>query len=162
MRKWFITSIVCLTAMLIFPSAGEAWLLDLKISCQDDSQRLVLGATSATTDGYDIGADTEAALLGSLKAYFDHPEWNRTSSYYWTDIRDISFPKEWVFYVVSSYVNYQITLKWDISDVPATLSLSLTDDFSGAVIDMRAQPSYFYTNPGTDVRTFRVNMSGSM
>lgn len=156
-RRFFI---MCLIAILISPSLGEAaqkWLVELRVSHGDDSQRLILGGSDLTTDDYDIAADTEATLAGYLMAYFDHSEWGRGVRYYWTDIRGLRLPQEWNLFVASSYLNKPLTFNWDVTGVPATLNLTLVDEAAGKTVDMRTVSSYVYTNTSTAVRMFTVN-----
>ena len=141
-------------------SASAKWETSIKIYYGDDSNTLYLGADNTATDGFENRWETRALLGGYIQAYFYHPEWGLDTPYYWRDIRDTLLPKEWTFYVASSYTNRQITLSWNISNVPATVNLSLVDEFTGTAVDMRSQPSYVYTLTSTATRAFRVDATG--
>ena len=155
-----MTVIICFSTGLVERTvAGPVWKVDITASYGDDSNRLILGAATDATDGFENAYEGRAILAGRLMAYFYHPEWNVDTPYFWSDIRAIDLPEEWVFYVTSDYTNKDIVLSWNI-DVPDTVQLYLIDESSGTTIDMRASSSYTYRNTSQDARIFRVQVSG--
>lgn len=163
MKKLFTYIAVFTSLLLMHPAFGYSavkWLADIRVTYGDDSNRLLLGADNRATDGFDNGFEIRAILGGYVQAYFEHPEWNKETSYFWSDIRYINLPKEWVFYAASYYVNSQMRLSWELTDVPPTVDVFLTDDATGSTIDMKLKSSYIYTNTASVARVFRVNATG--
>ena len=163
MKRLIFLLVSAALIIVLHPASSFAiaqWEGGIKIYYGDDSQTLAFGADPTATDGFENRWETMALLGGYIQAYFYHPEWGLDTPYYWRDIRDTLLPKEWTFYVASSYTNRQITLSWNISNVPATVNLSLVDEFTGTAVDMRSQPSYVYTLTSTATRAFRVDATG--
>jgi len=163
MKKLILLLVSAALIIALHPAGSFAvaqWEGGIKIYYGDDSQILAFGADPTATDGFENRWETMALLGGYIQAYFYHPEWGLNTPYYWRDIRNLLLPKEWAFYVASSYTDRQITLSWNISNIPATVNLSLVDEFTGTPINMRSQPSYVYTNTSTAVRAFRVDATG--
>lgn len=141
--------------------AGVLWKADMNISVGDDSNRLILGQAQDATDGFENIYESRVLFGGNLASYFHYPEWGQETPYFWTDIKDSTLPKEWVFYVYSQYVGKDITIKWTLN-APATLKVYLTDNALGTVVDMAESSSYSYTNTSTSARKFIVHASGEI
>jgi len=157
-----IVTAAALTALAAAPARAElAWSADMQLSVLDDSSRLILGAATDATDGFENAYETRAIIAGYLSAYFYHPEWGVDTPYFWTDIRSASLPNEWVFYVACSYTNRNVSVRWTL-DVPEGLELYFTDDATGEVVVMTGTDSYQYLNTSTAVRTFRVKAMGEL
>lgn len=139
--------------------AGPLWTVNVIASAGDDSNRLILGAAPDATDGFENRYEGRAVLAGGLMAYFHHPEWGLDTSYFWSDIKDSTLPKDWVFYVSSQYAGSDITIRWKV-DASAPAKLLFVDDTFGTTIDMKAQGSYTYLNSSIAPRKFTIYVSG--
>jgi len=141
--------------------AGPLWKADITVSAMTDSNRLILGQAGDATDGFENSYEGRALLSGNLMAYFYYPEWGMDTAYFWSDIKDATLPKEWVFYIGSQYTDKDITLKWNLK-APETLKVYIVDDTPGTVVDMRENSSYIYRNTSTAARKFTVHASGEL
>lgn len=141
--------------------AGPLWKADITVSAMTDSNRLILGQAGDATDGFENSYEGRALLSGNLMAYFYHPEWGVDTAYFWSDIKDATLPKEWVFYINSQYADKDITLKWNLK-APDTLKVYIVDDTLGTVVNMRENSSYIYRNTSTAARKFTVHASVEM
>lgn len=161
---------LCLTAMasiilvciFTLPAhSATAWTAKITVEYRDDSNKVILGAATDATDGFENGYESRAIISGYLMTYFLHPEFGIDTNYFWTDIRDTTLPKEWIWYVQSRYRNRDHTMTWEI-DAPDTLELYLMDTVTGEVIDMRAESSYTYKNISMARREFVVEAAGTV
>src|SRR3990167_7529990 len=141
---------------------GAAWETTITILYGNDNARLTIGGDMTATDDFENRWETRAMLGGSLNAYFYHPEWGLETPYFWSDIKDLNLPKEWTFYAASNYINQQISMHWDMADVPDAVQLYLIDSAADITIDMRAQSSYTYNNATSAMRTFTVIAEGEI
>ena len=162
-----IMSIVLILLLIAAPASakgryGANWETTITIIYGLDNVRLTIGGDKTATEEFENRWETRAILAGSLNGYFYHPEWGLETAYFWSDIKDLTFPKEWTFYLASGYVNQQISMNWGLADVPDTIELYLTDTTAGVAIDMRAQTSYTYLNTSSAVRTFMVTADGNI
>lgn len=141
---------------------GSTWETTILISYGNDTSLLTLGGDKTATDGFENRWETRALLAGNIKAYFYHPEWGKETPYFWSDIRDLSLPKEWVLYISSTLANQELVIRWDISSVPQEItSLYLVDETTSAIIDMKMQAAYTYINTSSSPRVFTVKVNGS-
>lgn len=141
---------------------GSTWETTISVSYGNDTSLLTLGGDKTATDGFENRWETRALLAGNIKAYFYHPEWGKETPYFWSDIRDLSLPKEWVFYISSTLANQELVMRWDISSVPQEItSLYLVDEVTAAIIDMKTQVAYTYINTSSSLRAFTVKVNGS-
>ncbi|HBR16139.1 MAG: hypothetical protein A3G39_07780 [Deltaproteobacteria bacterium RIFCSPLOWO2_12_FULL_43_16] len=141
---------------------GSTWETTISVSYGNDTSLLTLGGDKTATDGFENRWETRALLAGNIKAYFYHPEWGKETPYFWSEIKDLSLPKEWVFYISSTLTNQELMMRWDISSVPQEItSLYLVDEAAAAVIDMKTQAAYAYINTSSSPKTFTVKVNGS-
>ncbi|MHC4278335.1 MAG: Ig-like domain-containing protein [Planctomycetota bacterium] len=139
---------------------GSTWEATVSVRYGEDMTHLTIGGDTTGTAGYENLWEMRAELGGDLQAYFNHPEWGRATPYFWSDIRGLSLPDEWNFYVSYIYTDRTVDLYWDLSDAPDTIELTLVDEYNGTTVDMRTRSSYVYTNESTAARSFRVMVSG--
>lgn len=161
---------ILLTAAIIIMTAfpaiaksryGSTWETTISISYGNDTAFLTLGADKTATDSFENKWETRALLSGYIQAYFSHPEWGMETSYFWSDIKDLQLPKEWVFYVYSTLSNADLEMRWDsYFNVPDTVELYLIDETDGTTIDMKSQSTYNYTNISASPKTFRIKAAG--
>jgi hypothetical protein len=153
-------SVVCIFNFL--PSdayASAEWEVTLRVEAGTGYNRLILGADSTATDGYDPIWEVYALLGGEIEAYFPHTEWNMVHQVFWRDIRAKAPGKttEWLFDVELSLNNSDFTIKWDLSKLPDKYTIFLIDDTTAQQIDMRLSNSYSFVYT-TGVRPFRVTV----
>jgi hypothetical protein len=144
--------------------ASAEWEVTLRVEAGGGYNKLVLGADTTATEGYDSLWEVYAMLGGKIEAYFPHSEWGFVQQAFSRDIRAkaAGTTTEWLFEVNSpdddsgnpSLSNYEFTIKWDLSRIPEDYTIFLIDNTTAQQTDMRLNPSYsfFYT----DSRTFRV------
>jgi hypothetical protein len=148
----------------LFPhraSAAPDWQAEIIIQSGDASNRLVLGADSTATDGYDVIWDTYALMGGNIQAYFPHPEWGIAHQEFQRDIRAHSSgsDKEWSMTVSSTLISANFTITWNLASIPQDYSIVLIDDSNGQQTDMRSVSSYNFLY--TDIHPFRVIVNES-
>jgi hypothetical protein len=146
--------------ILVFtPVSADAqpdWEVNLKVTAGSAYNNLTLGADSTASDGFDNLWDTYAYLGGQLRAYFPHSEWNMAQDIFWRDIRanQPSTTKTWTMEVDSDLSGSTHTIEWDLSKIPASFVVTLTNNQTSEQIDMRSASSYSFTYSG--VRTFTI------
>ena len=152
-----------LVSVILLPgreaNSAYLWKADVIASAMNDSNKLILGQAENATDGFESSYDVRATLSGNFQAYFYHPEWGMDTAYFWNDVRDAALPKEWVFYVNSSYINKETVIRWNFKNVPASLRLYLVDSDLNMVVDMKENNSYSYLNTSASTREFIVRVS---
>lgn len=163
-RIRFAVAALAATAVLACAPAQEVkaapvWTAKVKVFNASDANELVIGAASDASDGFDNGYEVRAILSSRLAAYFLYPEWGLETGYFWTDIKDTGFPKEWKFYVVSS-VSEQIDMVWG-QNVPENIQLTMLDEAASSVIDMKTAGSYRFTGTASSPRSFKVTASSA-
>ncbi|MHC4278427.1 MAG: hypothetical protein ACYSTI_14085, partial [Planctomycetota bacterium] len=113
---------------------GATWEATVSVRYGEDITHLTIGGDTTGTDGYENRWEMKAQLGGDLQAYFNHPEWGRNTPYFWSDIRGLSLPDDWNFYVSYQYTNRTVDLYWDLSDAPDTIELTLVDEYNGTTV----------------------------
>lgn len=168
LKSFLLSTLLVESALYSHAFAAPEWTAKIAATYGLDSNQIILGTAIDATDGFENGYESRAIMAGSLITFFYQPDWAASTpdaaEYFWTDIRATDLPKEWTFYISSSYTNKTINLNWEIT-APDTLLLTLYDDDStygtGTSIDMKGQTSYSYTNTSAAGRAFRVIASGS-
>lgn len=122
------------------------------------SNRLVMGADTTATDGYDNKFDTIALLNGPLQAFFAHPEYEAGYQKLWRDFRNNSLPKEWEIEVVSSNANNTVNITWEIS-AQKNILLNLIDKDTNQEISLNSETEYSYSNVTS--KKFLLRASGN-
>ena len=167
---------------LIGPLTGgvafsAAWEIPLMVTDGERIDQLVTGVAAEATDGYDARYDfphAPAPPSPYLVAYFHHPEWGVAQPpWYREDIRkekDLlaagAKPEMWVansnLIVSSSLLNRDLTISWNVREVPAGYRVLLHDPTAGLTIDCRQQGSYTFNNGQSSSRGFELRVSGSV
>lgn len=135
--------------------ADDGWQIDIRVSVLNAENRLSIGQRPDAQDGIDGRYDVPALLSGDIMAYIE-----LNGREYWRDIKsdcEISpCNKQWDIFVESELEGKTINLKWNPSDLPHGINITLTDTVTGTIIDMKKQSSYAYENTGK--RQFRVEV----
>ncbi len=136
--------------------AHESWQTDIKVSVLDAQNRFSLGQKIDATDGWNARYDVPALLFGDIMAYLVEPAGRK----YWRKFRGScdGHPciKTWDAVVESDLEGQIIKMEWNPSSFPAEMAISLIDESTGNVINMKTQTEYTYNNIGT--RKFRVEV----
>lgn len=151
-----LMAMILLFGMLSIAEAAPQWQATVWVASGGGNLRLVLGGDDTATDGFDNVWDSYAMLGGQLRPYFYRPDWHPVFKNYWRDIRAKApgNTTEWPFVIESDMYNKDVTLTWDLSLAPKNYTLSIIDETTGRVIDMRSSPSYKFLY--TAARNFRV------
>lgn len=176
MKKIFTTffAVFILAAMVDAPKAVGAnagvydWKATIWMSDGTEKSRLDIGASDKATDGYDPIFEKDAYTAGYVRPYFYHPEWNRSSisgatDYYWSDVRSSALPQTFEFKLEAYRTSVDVELTWDLkkmnSTVCAAKTLLLTDNSTGASVNLGESISYSYFSSTTAPRSFTVTVS---
>ncbi len=161
--KYLILSVLLLTLVILPHKAASApdWQVEINVSSGSSYNRLVLGADSTATNGYDAIWDTYALMGGDLEAYFPHPEWGLMHQDFHRDIRAhaVGTTIEWPMTVNSTLINAGFIISWDLSALPAGYPITLTDESTGQQTDMRSASSYNFTY--TAMHSFSIDITES-
>lgn len=149
-------------AMFLIPTAAHAyvWKTQIWINAGSDVASITVGADLNASNSFDRSFDAPVRFVQGQKlmAYFDHADWAAWRQYFLVDIRDHGLPKEWTFYVQTTYGS--LLMGWDSLDVPDTMSLELVDVFTGQTTDMMALSDYSFTSSSSAPREFKIIASG--
>ena len=155
------TKITLMAAILWFSlyapvSAQESWQTDIKVSVLDAQNRLSIGQKIEASDGWNARFDVPALLSGDIMAYLEEPAGRK----YWRKFRGSCDGrpciKTWDAIVESELKDQVIKMEWNPSSFPMEMAISLIDESTGNVINMKTQTEYTYNNIGT--RKFRVEV----
>ncbi len=155
------TKITLMAAILWFSlyapvSAQEGWQTDIKVSVLDAQNRLSIGQKIEASDGWNARFDVPALLFGDIMAYLEEPAGRK----YWRKFRGSCDGrpciKTWDAIVESELKDQVIKMEWNPSSFPVGMAISLIDESTGKVINMKTQTEYTYNNIGT--RKFRVEV----
>ena len=154
--------IIALTFMAL-PSIGSGavlWHSQLWVNSGNDAASLKFGADLNASDGLDNSYDVPVRFAQGQKlmVYFDHADWAASKRYFMMDIKDHGLPKEWTFYVQTTYGS--LFMSWDSLEVPNTMSLELIDVLTGQSTDMMALSDYSFTSSSSSPREFKIIASG--
>ena len=149
------------------------WEVPLKVNDGTATNKLSIGASDKATDGYDaiyevdeyLGNEPQSRLL---RTYFYHPEWGKSVTNYWSDIRSENLPQTWNLTVQAYRTNRNVTLNWNLAhlenDGCSTIDLTLVDTQGGNSVDMTGggANSYEYYNGSTAPHHFTITASGGV
>lgn len=154
-------SLYLLIMLCIIPAAAVAadWEIAIKVQSGASYNKIVIGADSTATDGFDAIWDTYALMGGKVKAYLPHPEWGLHHKEFHRDIRahNSTTPIEWPLTVTSSLSNSVFIISWNLAGVPQDYPAVFTDQSTGQQTDMRSAGSYSFTY--NEARSFTVRVT---
>ncbi|MBI5140592.1 MAG: hypothetical protein HZA20_00165 [Nitrospirae bacterium] len=118
--------------------AVAGWEMRLNIAQGSAGINVYLGQRADATDGIDGYYDVPAFTSEGFDAHLSLEDGR-----YWRDIRQYrqGSAKTWLI-VVQPSDSDAISIKWKTADIPANLTLILSDPDSGTVIDMKHSTSY--------------------
>ena len=160
-------SVLVIAACILYlaPASSSAapvsrWFVKLQVSYLADSNTVVLGAATDATEAYEAAYAATATKSRYLSAYINRPDWKMDTDFFRTDVKGVSLPKTWTFYVESRFTK-DLTLTWDLSLVPATVTLTLVDTVAGTNTPMTEGGIYVYKNGSVSPREFHVVADGT-
>lgn len=153
---------LAIIAMFLVSTDADAfvWKTQIWVNAGSDVASVTVGADLNASNGFDRSFDAPVRFRQGQKlaAYFDHAAWAAWRQYFLVDIRDHGLPKEWSFYVQTTYGS--LLMGWDTMDVPNTMSLELVDVLTGQSTDMMALSDYSFTSSSSTPREFKIIASG--
>ncbi|MBI2298644.1 MAG: hypothetical protein HYU66_06780 [Armatimonadetes bacterium] len=136
---------------------ADGWHLQLQAqTAAGATDHAELGASSATTSGYDKRWDVAAppVLPGGIEVRIPHRDYGVESGRYARDYRGLRQSSAWDVEV--SGPAGEVTLAWpDLRGVPAAVDLTLTDQASGVSRNLRTTAAYRFEHSG-GTRPLRV------
>ena len=131
-----------LLSVILTGAAAQEWSVPVNYQSGTATIDLAFGVNASATDGFDANIDVPSPPLppGATKyAYFsiDDPIFPMLFEDYRPIINQSNPLETWELVVAS---DEEITLTWDASEVPASISLEM--NVSGDIVDMEDQTSY--------------------
>jgi len=134
------------------PSAEGGWVLRLSASVRGlrDSFNFI-GTASRAVDGYDLNDVPKPPVMSPFVSLGIHNEsWGRRAGLYAQDLRAPGGQKAWSVLVNTDQPDSTVTVSWDsVRSLPRTVKLTLKDEATGQVIDMRARSSFTFNSGST-------------
>lgn len=136
------------------------WRVRLSAAAGGDQDPMnYLGVAAGAAEAYDIlDVPEPPPATPSVSLCFPHDDWgSQLSGNYAQDIRPVAAVSKWEFEVTGVEANQQITLGWDLSQVPRDIKLLLKDLDADVSVFMRTQASYtFNSGVAGAARRFQV------
>lgn len=156
MNRKIILTALALTLCLNFATGSKAYgaeELDWEINITAITEtgagnKISIGQNNSATNGFDGYFDTPARLEGDISAYIDNADWGEDVKKYWRDIKAPNDIGSWTFNVSTVLNDTDITLSWDTGKLDVVNTATLKDNVTGAVVNMKKEGSYTYTNTG--------------
>ena len=139
------------------------WQVQLAVSTNRGKSKATFGISPTDLDGISDG-DMMAPPTGpsGLSLYFPHRNWGSLSANYAADVKAPGTEKSWTVEVDCAQPNEQVVLRWpDLIQVPANVSLILTDELTGQRVAMRTAPAYTFNSGQGGVRRFTITMGSA-
>jgi len=143
------------------PAVGSGgWALRLSASVRDlrDTYNFI-GTSSRAADRYD-GSDVMKPPMVSPYVAIGvlNEDWGVHSGIYQQDIRSTTGAKTWNVVVSTDQRNSPVTISWSsAAPLPRNLKVTLRDELTGQVIEMRTRSAYtFHTGPEAVARRFTI------
>jgi subtilisin family serine protease len=123
------------------PVANGGWNLRLSVRSKNLKDTFnFIGVSSRAADGYgreDAPKPPMSAPFVSLG--ITHSDWGRQSGMYASDVRAAGGVKTWTVNVDTDQSNADMTVNWAAKSFPRDYKLSIKDETSGQVVDMRTR-----------------------
>ncbi|MHB0935373.1 MAG: FlgD immunoglobulin-like domain containing protein [Armatimonadota bacterium] len=143
------------------PGSQNQWQVQMAVSTSKGRSKAMFGISPTDQDGISDG-DMMAPPIGpsGLSLYFPRRNWGSLSANYAADLQAPGTEKSWPVEVNCAQPNEQIVLRWpDLTQVPANVTLVLTDELTGQRVAMRTAPAYTFNSGQGGVRRFTVTMT---
>jgi hypothetical protein len=147
--------------LLVFPpvllTAGKVaaetditnWYAYIYVGVSGAYKRLVVGQDERATEGHDDFWESPVPKMflesGIIRPYFYHPEWRKSSPFFWRDMRPLGgLPMTWEFIVKTKRPNVNVRLKWDLSWVKENIRLYLKKKEDAKYINLHKSEDYTF------------------
>ncbi|MFH2048328.1 MAG: T9SS type A sorting domain-containing protein [bacterium] len=140
-------------------SFESAWNVDLELSSSwGTDQSNTLGMSPVASDEFDAGFDypepPNSPSGKYLTGYFQHDDWTKLGPKYDKDIRELKDNYEIWEYTVSSSMNGNVEVSWNLNNFPDYFCLYLYDPVTNTTIDMKDNTTYQFNYQ--DITTFEI------
>ncbi|MEP6755224.1 MAG: FlgD immunoglobulin-like domain containing protein, partial [Chthonomonadales bacterium] len=139
---------------------GTTWTMQLGVhskSLHDANNVIGVGGRSAET--YDLQDVPKPPLVGPYVGLaVEHKDWGNRSGLYAQDIRSSSSNHSWNVVVSTDQTNTDVTVNWTSQSIPRNTRVSIKDEVTGQVYDMRTRASLTF-NSGSDAATRRFTLT---
>ena len=170
MRK--LTVLILTNLLLILPpvvlAPGEVafgaekkdrWMAYIYVGVHGASKRLVLGQDKNATEGHDDYWESPVPKMflesGIIRPYFFHPQWRKSSPFFWRDMRALGgLPKTWEFFVKTKKPRVEVQIKWDLNQVKKGVVLYLKMKEDKRYINLQKEKRYIYKSSPRGNRFF--------
>ncbi len=132
----------------------QRWTAYIYVEVANASKRLVLGQDEKATEGHDAFWESPVPKTflegGVVRPYFFHPEWRKSSPFFWRDMRPMGgLPRTWEFFVKTKKPRVEVRLKWDLTQVKKGIKLYLKKKEDKRYINLQKEKLYIYkSSPG--------------
>jgi len=139
---------------------GTTWTMQLGAhskSLHDANNVIGVGGRAAET--YDLQDVPKPPLVGPYVGLaLEHKDWGNKSGLYAQDIRSNSSNHSWSVVVTTDQVNSDVTVNWASQSIPRNTKVSIKDEVTGQVYDMRTRASLTF-NSGADAAARRFTLT---
>lgn len=141
------------------PNTVGGWTLRLSAHTKDlhDTYNFI-GVSTRAADGYgreDVPKPPISSPYVTLG--ISHTDWGKQSGTFASDIRTVGGVKSWTVVVNSDQANANVTVNWAGRTLPRNQKLTIKDETTGQVSDMRTRSSVsFNTGASTGTRKFTI------
>lgn len=146
-------------------AVGNGWLLQFGAHARNlnDTYNFI-GVGSAAQDGYDrLDVPKPPAAGPFVSIGISHADWEKRSGLYAQDVRSSGASKTWTLVSNTDQPNTDVTVNWNTATLPKSVRLTLKDNATGQVYDMRSAASLTYNSGDSPApRTFTVTYGQSL
>lgn len=142
------------------PLAAGGWMLRLSAHVKNLHDTFnFIGVSSRAADGYGR-EDTPKPPMSApyVSVGLSHSDWGRQSGLYAADVKSAGGIKTWTVSVDTDQTNASVTLNWAGRTLPRDYKLTMKDETSGQVVDMRTRSSITF-NTGSTVATRKFTVT---
>lgn len=142
------------------PAVGSGgWSVRISASVRDlrDTYNFI-GVSSRAAKGYDLSDVAKPPMVAPyVSVGVDNSDWGRASGIYAQDLRAPGSQETWNLVVNTDQANSDVLLNWSGTTLPRNLKLTIKDEATGQVVDMRTRNSLsFRTGPEAVSRKFTI------
>jgi hypothetical protein len=151
----YLTGLLLLVLLIPGQAMGENetedWYADIHIYQDKAHNKLTIGQNAKASDGPDRKWETpipKTFMSGGVSSFFYHPEWKRSSPYYWRDIRSLgNLPRVWTFVVKTKKANVKVEMNWNLGRVRKDIQLFLKKKEDKEYFKLHKQRIFTHQSP---------------
>ena len=143
---------------------GSGWWVKMGASIANlKDNNVIIGESSRATDDLNsMDVIKPPALSPYVSVGTVHTNWGNRSGMYQMDMRSQTGKKSWNVQVNTDQKNANVTLSWDSSGLPRNINLTIKDNVTGQVRDMRSVSSLAFQTTSTSLtRDFTIQSTPS-